>query len=102
MLAEAEETKEEGEFELQIKWVAFALPGGMLVGGLLVYLLTKAKLFGLFIMLTGLLSVLGIMIPLITLESTKRVLQEQEREIKLERLKDKVKNKTDQESNAGG
>lgn len=101
MLAEGEETKEEGEFELEIKWVAFALPGGMLVGGLLLYLLTKAKLFGLFIMLTGLLSVLGIMIPLVTLESTKRALQEQEREIKLERLKDTVKDKKDQERDVG-
>lgn len=85
-----------GEYELEINPFALLIPLGLIGSGMSIYFFVKAarlQMIGLFLVLIGALSLLGIAIPVVQLLKAKKSLQEQERKVKLERIKESVKEK---------
>lgn len=84
------ESKEEGEYKLKFNPVGFLLPGGLLLGGLFLYFFTHVTLFGLVLITLGVFSFIPMMVPLIQLKATKTALEEEEKAIKIERMRDEL------------
>lgn len=78
-------------YGLEMSLWGFVLPIGLIVGGLVLYfgmLHPRVRFLGLFLILVGLFATLAIAIPLIRLHGAQVSLEEQEREIRFERLKE--------------
>lgn len=91
---------EKGEYTLDINPLALIIPFGLIGGGVSLFFVVKIARFqmlGLFLALIGSLSLLGIAIPVVQLLKAKRSLEEQERKVKLERIKESIGEKTPKE-----
>lgn len=86
--------EEEKGYKLNVNLLGLAIPIGLIVGGVLLYLLLNVPVYrvlGLFLVVLGLFSLLGISFPLVQLLKAKASLEKEEERVKLERIEEKIK-----------
>lgn len=91
---EKDKEEERGAYSLEVNLAGWVIPIALVIGGSLLYFVTnlsRLKLFGLFLVVVGFLATLAISIPLIRLKGAKESLAREKQKVKMEQLKEDLK-----------
>lgn len=89
-------SEEREEYKLKMNPLGVAIPLAITLLGIVLYFFTvqsRTRVIGLLLAFMGIASTLGISFPLLQLFKAKLKLQEEEQEVKLDRLEEKVREK---------